>query len=114
MRLATMRDQNKLDIATARLKSFVSNLPRSPDEDHVLQYHDIIKFFEEACEQDLSQFRIAPDRVKPEADSTTKASYRWYWQTRRPKKNFVEFAYFRDQVRGLIAYLMTAVGSRPY
>jgi hypothetical protein len=109
-----MRDHTKWNIAIARLAGFVSSLPRSPDEDQVLQYHDIIKLFEEAYEHDLSQFRIGPDRVKPKADNTTLASRAARWQTRHPKKSSVEFVYFHGQVRRLIDYLKAVLGSRPF
>jgi hypothetical protein len=103
----------KLNIAVIRFAAFVSHLPLSPDEPDVLEYHDIIKLFEEACGQDLSQFRIAPDRVKPEVDRTTMAPVAGPWQTRHPKKNSIELAYFRSQVRGLINCLMNILGTRP-
>ena len=63
--------ETQLNLAATRFAAFVSNLPLSPDELDVFEYHDIIKLFEEACRQDLSQFRIALDRVKPAADRTT-------------------------------------------
>ena len=103
----------KLNIAATRFADFVSHLPLSPDELDVLEYHDIVGLFEEACGQDLSQFRIAPDRVKAEASKTTTASCAGPWQTRHPKKNSLEVAYFRGQVRGLIDCLMTVLRGRP-
>jgi hypothetical protein len=108
-----MQDQDKMNIATARLKGFVRNLSGSPDEDQILEYHDIIKLFEEVCKQDLSQFRIAADQIKPKA-GTTMASSGWRWKTRHSKKDdLVDFVYFRGQVKGLIAHLMTVLGNRP-
>ena len=107
-----MRDQKKWSAAVTRFAGFIADFPQLPNESHVFQYHDIIKIFEEACGQDLSQFRIAPDRVKPEEDTTRMASFAGGWQTRHPKKNSVEFVYFRGQVRGLINFLMTVLRSR--
>jgi hypothetical protein len=104
-------NQAKLNIAVVRFVGFVSNLPLSPNEDDVLEYHSIVELFEEGCGLDLSQFRIAPDRVKP-ADGTRMASP-YGWQPRYPKHNSVDFSYFRGQVRGLIAYLATVLDSRP-
>jgi len=105
--------ETQLNIAVTRFAAFVSNLPVSPDELDVFEYHDIIKLFEEACRQDLSQFRIAPDRVEPAADRTTMASIAGTWQTPHPKKNCIEVVYFRSQVRALITCLMAVLGSRP-
>jgi hypothetical protein len=107
-----MRDQKKWNIAIGRLAAFVSNLPHSPDEGQISHYHDIIKLLQEGCGQDLSQFRIAPDQVK--TASATTASSGGRWQTRHPKKIFVEFAYLRGQVQGLIDYLKIIQGSRPH
>ena len=108
-----MDDQTKLNFADTRFAAFVSNLPLSPDEDDILEYHEIIRLFEQAFRQDLSQFRVAPGRVQPEADRTAVGSYNGGWQTRHNKKNLVEYAYFRGQVRGLIACLMTVLETTP-
>ncbi len=108
-----MDDQTKLNFAVTRFAAFVSNLPLSPDEDDILEYHEIIRLFEEDFRQDLSQFRIAPGRVQPEADRTAVGLYSGSWQTRHHKKNLIEYAYFRRQVRGLIACLMTVLENRP-
>ena len=50
-----MRDQGKWSAAIARFASFIADFPKSPNENNVFQYHDIIKIFEEACGQDVSQ-----------------------------------------------------------
>ena len=78
-------------------------LHRTKDEDDILEYHEIVRLLEEASRQDLSQFRVAPGRVQQEANRTAVGSYSGSWQTRDQKKNLVEYAYFRGQVRGLIA-----------
>jgi len=98
-----MYDQTRLHFAVTRFTAFVSNLPLAPDEDDILEYHEIVRLLEEASRQDLSQFRVAPGRVQQEANRTAVGSYSGSWQTRDQKKNLVEYAYFRGQVRGLIA-----------
>jgi hypothetical protein len=108
-----MRDRNKRDIAIGRFAGFFSNLLRPQDEDQLSQYHDIFKLLQEACGQDLSQFKVAPDRVNAAAANATTASSGGRWQIRHPKKSFVEFAYFRGQAQGLIDYLKVNQGSRP-
>ena len=91
----------KLNIATTRFAGFVSELPHSPTENDVLEYHDILDLFEEGCEEDLSQFRIAPDKLKP----ASLCGWRF-------KESSVEFGYFLGQVRALTNYLMTVLDSR--
>ncbi|MGB9433917.1 MAG: hypothetical protein WBQ89_16860 [Candidatus Acidiferrum sp.] len=98
-----MDDQTKLNFAVTRFAAFVPNLPLPPDEDDILEYHEIVRLFEEAFRHDLSQFKVAPGRVQQEANRTAVGSYSGSWQTRHHKKNLVEHAYFRGQVRGLIA-----------
>jgi hypothetical protein len=96
-----MRDPNKWNIGVARLTGFLARFPRSPGEDHVFQFHHILKILEEACEQDLSQFRVAPDRINPRLDNITMDS----WRTRNAAQSTVEHAYFCSQVRRLIHYV---------
>jgi hypothetical protein len=53
-----MDDQTKLNFAVTRFAAFVSNLPLSPDEDDILEYHEIVRLFEEAFRQDLSHSQL--------------------------------------------------------
>jgi hypothetical protein len=106
-----MWDETKLNIAVVRFAGFVSHLPLSPNEDDILEYHDIVELFGEGCGQDLSRFRIARDRVKPVVNNTPTAS-NYGWQTIYPKKNSLDVAYFRGQVRGLTDYLVKVLGNR--
>jgi hypothetical protein len=108
-----MDDHTKLNLAVTRFAGFVSHLPLEPNECDVLEYHDIIKLFEEACSQDLSRFRIAPNRVESATAEKATASSGAYWQRPHCKKNRVEYTYFRGQVRGLIACLMAVLETRP-
>jgi len=58
-----MLDETKWKLALTQFAGFVSGLPGLPDEHDILQFHSIIELFEEAGETDLSQFKIAPDRI---------------------------------------------------
>jgi hypothetical protein len=103
-----MHNQTEWNIAVTRFAAFCADIPLAPTEDDVSAYHDIVKLFEDACERDLSQFRIAPDRL---SKTKTEAldSLRGRWQTRHPLV-VVEYRYFRGQVRGLVDFLMSALG----
>jgi hypothetical protein len=103
-----VRDQGKWSAAVSRFASFIADFPQSPNESHVFQYHDIIKIFEEACGQDLSQFRIASDRVNSRGDR----KIREHWQTPFAANTFVEHAYFCSQVRELMGYVKSALSDR--
>src|ERR1700758_3729435 len=101
-------NQTKLNFAVIRFAGFVSKLLLSPNESDVLEYHSIVELFEECCARDLSQFKIAADRGKPVVHGAGMAPL-YGWQPRYPKYNSVDFGYFRGQVRGLIAYLVTVL-----
>jgi hypothetical protein len=100
-----VRDHGKCSAAVARLAAFIADFPQSPNQTHVFQYHDIIKTLEEACGQDLSQFRIASDRINSRVDSKT----RGHWQTPFVASTVIEHSYFCSQVRGLMGYVKTAL-----
>jgi hypothetical protein len=104
-----MLDQTKWTLALTHFGGFVSGLPRLPDEHDILQFHSIIELFEKAGETDLSQFRIASDRINQATDSagmTPRAS----WQARHPKKRSVDPQYFHGQVRKLMEHLKVTLG----
>jgi hypothetical protein len=103
-----MDDQTKLNIAVTRFAGFVAELPLSPNEADILQYHGIIQLFEEGCGLDLSLFRIAPDRVKPAIAGTLRAACGCQTKFKEPP---VEFGYFLSQVRALTNHLVTVLGS---
>jgi hypothetical protein len=97
---AMLDSYTKLNIAVVRFAGFVAELPLSLEKDDVLEYHDILELFEQGCGLDLSQFRIAPDRLKPPCG----------WRLEEPS---VEFGYFLSQLRALTDYLTTVLGGRP-
>jgi hypothetical protein len=99
---------NQLNIAVTRFVGFVSDLPLSPNQDDVSEYHSIVELFEEGCGLDLSEFRIAAGRLTP-AESRTAPTSGCGWQTRYLRKPTVDFGYFRSQVRALIEYLVTVL-----
>jgi hypothetical protein len=100
-------NQTKLNIAVTRFAGFASDLPLSPNEDAVSEYHDIVELFEQGSGLDLSQFRIAPDRLKPAAGTIAPGRPRYRTESS------VDFRYFLVQVRGLVEYLTSVLGSRP-
>jgi hypothetical protein len=85
-----VRDHGKCSAAVARLVAFIADFPQSPNQTDVFQYHDNVKTLEEACGQDLSQFRIAPVRINSRAKSKTMG----HWQTPFVASTLVEHSYF--------------------
>lgn len=105
-----MHDHDNCRAVVARLVGLVADLPQVPNQNHVFQYHEIIKMVEGACGQDLSQFRIAPHRLKSRVDNNP----RRHWQAPFVPETSVDHAYFCAQVKGLVAYIKKAVGESAF
>ncbi|MGB7434877.1 MAG: hypothetical protein WBR26_10295 [Candidatus Acidiferrum sp.] len=104
-----MHNQTEWNVAVTQFAAFCSHIPLTPTEDDISEYHGIIKLFEDAYEHDLSQFRIAPDRIL-QTETETGDSLQGRWQTRQPVP-IVEYRYFRGQLRGLVDFLTGVLSS---
>jgi len=105
-----MHRHMKWNIAATRLAGFCSGLSFAPNDDDISEFHDIIRLFEDAYGQDLSQFRIAPDRIS-KIRSEVGDSLNGRWQARHPVP-VIDYRYFRGQVRGLVDFLTNVLSSR--
>jgi hypothetical protein len=105
-----MRDEGKWSVGIARFAGLVANFPQWPNEEHVFQYHHIIKILEEACGKDLSRFRIAPEHINPRQRNKVSPGNRG--ERGYVAKSFVELVYFRTQVRGLVDHVKTILDDR--
>ena len=105
-----MLDDAKWKLALTHFDGFVSDLPISPAEDDVSQYHKIIDLFEDAGEANLSQFRMSAEGVHRVVESTNTIPG---WQTRHPKESSVDPHYFRQQVRRLVEHLKASLDFVP-
>jgi hypothetical protein len=104
-----VRDDGKCSAVVARLVSLVADLPQVPSQNNVFQYHEIIEILEEACGQDLSQFRIAPHRLNSRVRTNSS-----HWQTRFAPQTSVDHTYFCSQVHGLVGYIKGAIGESAF
>jgi hypothetical protein len=107
-----MRDQGKWNVALIHLAEFVRNLPAMPGENDAVQYHRVIRLFEDVSGEDLSRFMVIDDPLN-RVPSATRVSFWEVWNTRQPKKNPFKPAYFHHQVRELLQYLQAELISRP-
>jgi hypothetical protein len=98
-----MHDRIKWDIAFVNLANFVRGLSSLPDKGDAGRYHCIIGMFEEVYRQDLSRFKIAPERVKSAGDSGK--ALQAQGKTQDGKMNSVEAAFFHQRVHELVKYL---------
>lgn len=59
-----MRDDRKFRIASTRLAALRGNIPKEIPENLVTEYHALLDELQDASEEDLSAFRIAPAELK--------------------------------------------------
>jgi hypothetical protein len=70
-----MLDLQKWKIAVARFNGYSANIPSFIKTDNVEDYHAIVTALEQASGQDLSNFKIPADKLKPKVLSVRPAPY---------------------------------------
>src|SRR5207244_3757212 len=106
-------DAKKWNLGISMLSSFMQYQRGPFDEEQVEQFHKIVTILEEASDEDLSHFKIAPDRLKPTIVSSQMANV-----SGRPgrvtysDKKYCDAGYFRYQVNGHATYLPSIRGVR--
>jgi hypothetical protein len=104
-----MRDEKKWQLAQARFESFRKHIPHSIGVERVREYHDVLELLQAAVNEDLSIFHIPDSEMRPVVTGIPlMATYR----NPRPKvtysdKVFCDNGYFRRQIDGLAAYLLS-------
>jgi hypothetical protein len=103
-----MRDEKKWPLAQARFESFRKHIPHSIGAERVREYHDVLELLQAAVNEDLSIFRIPDSEMRPVVTGFQMATYR---NPRGGKtysdKVFCDDGYFRRQIDGLAAYLLS-------
>jgi hypothetical protein len=108
-----IQDLKKWNQGVALLSALMQNIPSSADEDAVDQFHSILALLEEASAEDLSLFRISPQRLGPRVTSFRPGGYGGgSGSVTYSKKRYCENSYFRFQVHGLSNY-MRILQSKP-
>jgi hypothetical protein len=106
-----MLDEKKWNRGVSMLRGLEQNLPSSIDEGRVNDYHGIVAILEEASGEDLSHFKISPERIKPRVVSVTPGSrYGGPGRVQYSDKIYCNSEYFRSQLAGLVAYLPSLQG----
>ena len=101
-----MKDEKRWNLGLSKLHGFEENLPASIDEECVNHYHAIVAILEEASGEDLSQFKISPDRVKPRIVSVTPGShYGGPSRVQYSDRRYCDGDHFKSQLAGLLKYL---------
>jgi len=103
-----MRDPQKWRIAVARFNAYSNNIPSFPKTEDVKDYHALVAALEEASGEDLSSFKIPPEKLKPKLMSVRPAPY----GGGRGSANYSDIDYcdsnfFEAQIEALKNYLPT-------
>jgi hypothetical protein len=100
-------DERQWNRGIALLSSFAQHIHAPFDEGHVEQFHNIISTLEGASDENLSEFKIALDRLRPTIASAQRASFTGrHGRIRYSEKKECDASYFQSQVHGLASYLL--------
>jgi hypothetical protein len=103
----------KWKIAMSRFNGYYANIPSFLKAEHIEDYHSYVAALEEASGEDLSHFKIPPDRLKPKLVSVRPGGYGGGpGSAQYSKEKYCDSRYFQSQIDGLKNYLST-VGPRP-
>jgi hypothetical protein len=101
-----MRDQKKWTIAISRFNGYCEDIPSWPKAEEVEDYHGYIKALEEASGEDLSHFKIPPEKIKPKIISARRRGYGGSpGHTQYSDVGYCDSDFFEAQIRGLRLYL---------
>jgi hypothetical protein len=109
-----IKDKKQWAVGAAKLSAFMKFTHPPFEEDQVTEFHNIVSLLEEASGEDLSQFRIPPEKLQPEvigAQLTTDFSSRPGRLLYSDKKR-CNSSYFQTQMAGLASYLPTILEGR--
>ncbi len=103
-----MFDRKKWSIAYIEFKGYYGNVPAWIKSPEVAYYHELISALEEASGEDLSHFKIPPERVKPRVVGAQRGSYRGGpGRTIYSSESYCENDFFQSQLDALNQYLET-------
>jgi hypothetical protein len=106
-----MLDHKRWKIARSRLHALRDHLPHYPGQMEVSDYHSIIDALETASGEELSEFRISLDSMKPRATNIQIGSRHSPGRTTWSKEVYADSAFFKRQVDGLSRYVQNVEGS---
>jgi hypothetical protein len=108
-----MRDPQKWKLAMARFNGYYANIPPFLKAEQVADYHGIVSALEEASSEDLSHFRIPPEKMKPKIISVRPGGYGGgRGSAQYSKEAYCDSTYFQGQVDSLKHYLSELDGGK--
>ena len=108
-----IKDAKKWNLGISKLSAFMTFTHEPFDEDKVGDFHAIITTLEEASGEDLSHFKVSPDRLRPNQTTEMTSDF----STGPPRtfysdKKYCEPGYFRSQIDGLGKYVAFVRGPK--
>jgi hypothetical protein len=105
-----MYDQKKWSIAYMKFKGYYANVPPWIKTAEVDYYHELISGLEGASGEDLSQFKIPPDRLKPKVVAVRPGGYGGgRGSVTYSSESYCDNNFFQGQLDALNEYLKTLV-----
>lgn len=109
-----MLDHQKWKIAVARFTGYCANLPPFPKTEDVDDYHAIVAALEQASGQDLSNFKIPAEKLKPKIISVRPAPYRGgRGGATYSQDNYCDSNFFQSQIAALKHFLPSMEADGP-
>jgi hypothetical protein len=108
-----INDAVKWNVGITKLGGFMQFRRPPFEEDAVAELNGIITLLEEASEEDLSHFKIPPDKLKPRVISAQRISYSGRpGRVQYADKKYCEEDYFRSQLASLAGYVKLIRGHK--
>lgn len=109
-----MYDQKKWSIAYIKFKGYYANVPPWIKTAEVDYYHELISGLEDASGEDLSHFKIPPDRLKPRVVSVRPGGYGGgRGSVTYSSESYCDNNFFQGQLDALNEYLKTLTPKPP-
>jgi hypothetical protein len=100
-----MREPQKWKLAMSRFNGYYANIPPWLKAEQIADYHSIVTALEEASGEDLSHFKIPPDKIRPKIISIRPGGHRYPGSAQYSQEGYCDSTFFQGQIDGLKNYL---------
>lgn len=89
----------------SRFNGYYANMPPWLKAEQIADYHSIVTALEEASGEDLSHFKIPPDKIRPKVISVRPGGHRYPGYAQYSQEGYCDSTFFQGQIDGLKNYL---------